>query len=324
MAVAKLVRVHPVPKSVSSKMETMVFDREDVQKWVPPAFQRPLRVNEKVRSLAEELKQNGGILSGIITLGKLPNDKTIYLVDGQHRREAFLISDLAEGLSDVRICSFDSMADMADEFVRLQQSLVKMRPDDVLRGLEASTRSLKIIRETCPFVGYDLIRRSGGDHAPVLSMAVAIRFWIGSRGDTPVNNTQGGTAAQMAREIDDREVMSLCKFLHVVHTAWGHDPAYARLWSGLNLGISMWLYRRVVLDQDRSNKRAVILNTEQFKKCMMALSAAGDYIDWLGGRMLSDHHRSACYRRIKTILAPRLKEDGVDNPKFPQPAWAAG
>lgn len=321
MVVTTLKRVKP-QKTVSSRMETRVFSRHEAEGWVVPSFQRPLRVNEKVRALAEELKANGGILSGVITLGKLPNDKVDYLVDGQHRREAFLISELPEMLSDVRTCMFDDHADMADEFVRLQQSLVRMRPDDILRGLEGSTRSLKIIRQACPFVGYDQLRR-GSNSGPIVGMSVALRFWTGTATETPTANKTGATAAQQAREIDEGEVTNLCKFLHIAHSAWGHDQSYARLWAGLNLGMCMWMYRRLVLDQDRlGNKRAMILREEQFKKCLMEVSAHADYIDWLGGRVLSDHHRSPCYRRLKVLFAKRLKEEKIDNPRFPQPAWA--
>lgn len=323
MAVTKLIRAQKTPKTVSSRMETRVFSREEVEAWIVPAFQRPLRVNEKVRALAEEMKQNGGILSGVITLGRLPNDKADYLVDGQHRREAFLISNLPEMLSDVRTCMFDNLADMADEFVRLQQSLVRMRPDDILRGLEGSTRSLLIIRETCPFVGYDQIRRVGSDRASIVSMAMVLRFWTGSEGETPQSNKYSATAGQLAKEMNDLEVTTLCKFLHLAHACWGHDKGYARLWGGLNLGMCMWLYRRLVIDQDRSTKRSVHLNTDMFKKCLMAMSAEPDYTDWLSGRSLSDHHRNPCYRRIKTIFTKRLKEEQIDNPKFPSPAWAS-
>lgn len=310
-------------KTVNSRMETRVFSRAEVEAWVLPPFQRPLRVNEKVRALAEEMKQNGGILSGVITLGRLPNDKANYLVDGQHRREAFVISELPEMLTDVRTCIFDDIGEMSDEFVRLQSSLVRMRPDDILRGLEATTRSLKIIRDRCPYVGYDQLRR-GGAQGAIVGMSITLRLWSGSRPETPVANKGGVTAAQMAKEIDDLEVSNLCKFLDAAHASWGHDPSYARLWAGLNLGMCMWLYRRLVLDQDRSsNKRAMILTTEQFKKCLMAMSAEDDYTDWLGGRSLSDHHRNPCYRRIKSIFSKRLKEERIDNPRFPQPAWAS-
>lgn len=323
MAVTKLTRVpRQSQRVVNSVMETLVFSRDDVNGWEVPPFQRPLRVNEKVRALAEELKQNGGIIAGVITLGTLPNDKSIYLVDGQHRREAFRISELREGLSDVRTCKFDDLAHMAEAFVNLQQSLVSMRPDDILRGLEASTRSLKIIRETCPFVGYDQVRRSA-ENSPFLSMTLVLRAWSGSRSETPSRNNQRDTPLQLARQIDDLELTNLCKFLHVAHAAWNRDLENARLWAGLNLGMCMWLYRRLVLDQDRSAKRSITLNTDQFKKCLIALSADSDYIDWLVARVLNDHSRSPCYRRIKTAFAARLKSDKVtDVPKFPSPAWS--
>lgn len=320
---ATMTKTKSTPRAVNSKLETMVFTRADVNEWAVPPFQRPLRVNDKVRAMAEELKHNGGIMNGVITLGMLPRDKSIYLVDGQHRREAFRISELPEGMSDVRTCMFEDMAHMAEAFVQLQQSLVSMRPDDILRGLEGTTRSLQVIRQTCPFVGYDNIRRNA-ENAPLLSMALILRSWTGSRGDTP-SRTPGhrSTPVEMAKEIDDLELTNLCKFLHVAHAAWGRDVENARLWASLNIGMCMWMYRRLVLDQDRTQKRSMTLTTDQFKKCLMALSADGDYHDWLVARVLNDHHRNPCYRRIRAIFSARLKEDKVsDAPKFPQPAWA--
>lgn len=317
-----MTRTKAPAKAVNSKLETMVFTREDVSAWQVPSFQRQLRVNDKVRTMAEELKHNGGIMNGVITLGMVPKDKAIYLVDGQHRREAFRLSELQEGMSDVRTCMFDDMAHMAEAFVQLQQSLVSMRPDDILRGLEGTTRSLQIIRETCPFVGYDQVRRTA-ENAPFLSMTGVLRTWAGSVGETPTKLGSRQTPLHLAREINDLELTNLCKFLHVAHSAWNRDVENARLWSALNLCLCMWLYRQLVLSQDRNLKRAVTLNTDQFKKCLLALSAEHDYIDWLGGRILTDHHRNPCYRRIKSIFAARLKQEKVSEaPKFPAPAWA--
>jgi hypothetical protein len=311
-----------IPKSAISLMETALFTREQASAWVVPPFQRPLRVNEKVRALAEDLKANGGFIDGVLTLGKLKGDRVTYIVDGQHRREAFLISELPEAIADIRTMTFDEMSEMADQFVLLQSSLVRMRPDDVLRGLEPTTRSLQIIRKTCDFVGYDQIRR-GGPGSPVVGMTSVLRAWFGSAFETPLSHRAGTTSSQMAKEMADLEVTNLCKFLHLAHSAWGRDGAYGRLWTALNIGLCMWLYRRIVLDQDRTGaKRHIILNGEQFKKCLMALSAADDYVDWLANRSMTDHHRGPCYRRMRTMFAARLVEDGIsEKPKFPQPAW---
>jgi hypothetical protein len=322
MAVVKLAS-RKIPKSAISLMETMLISRESVLGWVVPAFQRPLRINDKVRALAEDLKTNGGFVSGVITLGTLKGANATYIVDGQHRLEAFKISELPECIADVRTCTFESMADMADEFVLLQQSLVRMRPDDVLRGLEASTHALQVIRATCPFVGYDQIRK-GNEYTSIVSMSAVLRLWNGSRADTPTRNAQSVNATHIAKDIDDSEVANLCKFLHVAHAAWGRDANYARLWNSLNIGICMWLYRRMVLDQDRdanTTKRYVVVNTEQFKKCLMSLSVEPEYLDWLGGRVLTDFHRAPCYRRLKTIFAGRLKAENLDS-RLPSPPWA--
>jgi len=309
-----------IPKSAISKMETMLFTREEALVWVVPPFQRPLRINDKVRAVAEELKINGGFIQGVLTLGKLANDKTTYIVDGQHRIEAFKMAELSEAIADVRTCTFESVAEMADEFVMLQQALVRMRPDDVLRGLEASSHALQVIRKTCPFVGYDQIRR-GNEYSPILSMSTAIQIWAGSRGETPSRNLSGQTASQVIKQMDDGEVTNLCKLLHVAHQAWGRDAAYGRLWNSLNLGVTMWMYRRMVLDPDRT-KRASVLTQEQFKRCLMSVSENGDYIDWLGGRILTDFHRMPCYRRLRVIFGDRLRKENIDNPLFPKPAWA--
>ena len=42
---------------------------------------------------------------------------------------------------------------MAEDFVILNTALVRMGPDDVMRGLEGSVPTLQKIREVCPFVG---------------------------------------------------------------------------------------------------------------------------------------------------------------------------
>src|SRR5687767_8223986 len=159
------------PKSVRSTMDTVLLTQEWVKSMAHVPFQRPLRVNEKVSALAEELKCSGGVIPGVLTIGVIGKER--YLVDGQHRVEAFKLSGLRDGYADVRICHFDSMAEMGEEFVNLNSQLVRMRPDDILRGMEGSNIGLTMIRKACEFVGYDMIRR--GASAPILSMSTMLR-----------------------------------------------------------------------------------------------------------------------------------------------------
>lgn len=101
------------PKSVRSTTEAVILTKAATEAWRAPAFQRPLRVNAKVSELAEGMKNGGGIIPGILTIGVLDHQK--YLVDGQHRVEAFKLSDLPEAYAEIRICHFETMSDMAEE-----------------------------------------------------------------------------------------------------------------------------------------------------------------------------------------------------------------
>lgn len=311
------------PKAARSSMETMIVSLDEVNQWRVPPFQRPVRVNIKVQTIAEEMSRNGVELTGIITLGKIGKDGALYIVDGQHRIEAFRISGLAEIIADVRICFFDTMGEMADEFVRLNSALVKMRPDDILRGLEPSTPILKQIREACKFIGYDNIRRNNST-SPIVSMSAALRCWNASIGETPA--ASGGlSAAGLSQTIDQKSAQELIVFLRAAEEAWGRDPEYYRLWGNLNLTVCMWLWRRLVLDTDRKTKRIVVLTPRQFKQCLMALSAETRYVDWLQGRSLGDRDRSPCYMRLKQIFVNRLAQESnaKSKPMMPAPAWAS-
>lgn len=313
------------PKSVRSEMQTLILTAAEMRQWVLPPFQRELRVNEKVRALSEVLKAGGGMMTGIMTVGRVSGNRTLFLVDGQHRREAFYLSELSECIADVRMCEFDSLAEMAEEFVALNSRLVNMRPDDILRGMEASLRSLQYIRKSCDFVGYEHIRRSSSKSA-VLSMSAVIRCWVGSAGETPSANGAGRSALQLAEDLEDASAQELVKFLLTARSAWGSDPEYYRLWGNLNLTISMWMWRRLVLERDNRIKRSVQLNADQFRRCLMSVSASPDYIDWLTGRVLSEKDRSPCYTRLKAIFAARLRSDSKDptvKPLLPSPAWAS-
>lgn len=304
------------PKNLRSQMDTLLLTPEGVASWKVPPFQRPLRMNAKLQKLVEDLKNDGGVIPGVITIGMLDRQK--YLVDGQHRVEAFKLSGLAEGFADVRICHFDTMGEMGQEFVNLQSSFVRFKPDDILRGLEESHAGMKYLRKKCPFIGYDQIRR--GANSPIVSMSLAIRCWFISEPECPVSGVGGIVDA--ANRLTQDEAEALATFLTMAMAAYGKDPEYSRLWTTLNLAITAWFYRRVVLTQ--YSPASTKLTREQFQKCMMAQSASHDYLDWLVGRQLCDRDRSPCYDRIKRIFAARIFDDTQRKVRLPSPAWAHG
>lgn len=310
------------PKSEQSRMDTLIITPAMVNTWKIPPFQRPLRVNNKVQMVTEHIKKNE-VIEGVLTLGKLKGDSALYVVDGQHRTEAFKLSELNEAIADVRVVPFESMAEMAEEFVRLNSSLVKMRPDDILRGLESSTPALQAILRSCEFVGYDQIRR--GKSNPILSMSALLRCWSAASYETPASSSSGLSAAALAQSLDQISVQNLIAFLATAHSAWGRDPEYHRLWGNLNLSLCMWLWNRLVIDRDRfGNKRYAVLTIPDFKKCLMSVSAEADYVAWLVGRQLGDRDRSPCYTRLKSIFSRRLADGAKGKkPALPSPAWAS-
>lgn len=312
----KMKGIGEAPKAVQSKMDTMLLTPEGVAQWRTPPFQRPIRMNARVHEIAERLKHNGGILDGVLTLGVL--NKQTYVVDGQHRLKAFELSGLSEGIADVRVCSFVSMAEMGDEFIRLNSAIVKMRPDDILRGLEGSSPGLARIRQLCSFIGYDNLRR--GPNAPIISAARALRAWHGSTTDVPTDPSEGAAALVARTSVEEAERMA--EAYQVLWLAWGPDKDYARLWSRVNLVIVMWLWNHMVVAVDPAKtSRVTKLTKEQFKKGLVALTGDPTYLDWLFANRTVERDRSACYNRVKAIMTRRLLAEMGRRPNFPAPPW---
>lgn len=300
-------------KATRTALDTIEITPESVKEWLKPPFQRPLKMNAKVHALAEQIKLDGGVLPGVITIGVIAGEQ--YLLDGQHRREAFLLSGCSSGFVDICKHFFTDMAEMGREFVNLNSQLVRLKPDDILRGLEGMSEGLSTIRKQCSFVGYDMIRRSA--YAPLLSMSVALRSWFGSENDVPGNP---GSAMDLGARTTADEGEGVAAFLKMAHLAWGRDHEYARLWGSLNLTLCMWLYRRLVVTPYSVKTQKI--TKDIFTKCLMSLSADGTYLSWLHGRSLNERERTPGYNRVKAVFVRRLLEETGKKMLLPAPEWA--
>lgn len=310
---------HHPPKSVQSRMDTLILTPEMVSQWRLPECQRPKRINCKVQMASEKIRREE-VISGVLTLGMVRGDPSLYIVDGQHRIEGFKMTGLDEVIADVRIVVFNSFAEMAEEFVELNSALVIMRPDDILRGSEPFVPALKQIRTELDFVGYDQVRR-GGVSGPIVSMSALIRCWRASQYDVPANSNMS-KAIDLAKQMDEKSIKNLISFMSVAFEAWKRDPEHFKLWGNLNLALCMWMWNRLVIDKERlGTKRYAVLDIPLFKKCLMSVAADADYSSWLVGRNLSDRDRSPCYERLKAIFAARLTHEGKPS-RLPLPAWA--
>ena len=298
-------------------VEPVLINEAWLKRIKKPPFQRPLRVNDKVKALVEDLKAKDrldGVLPGILTVGRLNGDH--YLLDGQHRVEAFVLSGLAEGYADVRIREFSTIGEMGEEYVELNSQLVKLRPDDILRGLESSHAGLALVRRRCPYIGYDNIRRDA--KAPLVSASLALRSWYAAQHDVPKSPSVSSIA--MVDELTKDEAERMAEFFQLCHEAWGADHEYARLWSALNLTLCAWLYRRCVTG--KFNASTMVLTKDVFRKALTGLSSEAAYLDYLVGRQLTDRDRSPCYARLKACVTRRAETETGKRVKLPMPSWA--
>lgn len=304
----------PAEKRTRSVPDTIEITPKLAAAWKKPPFQRDLTINAKCEALIEEYRV-GGVVPGTITLGVL--DGETYLVDGQHRVGMFLASDVAITYGDVRTIFCADMSEMAREYVNLNQRLVSLRPDDILRGLESCYAPLRWVREKCQFVGYG--KKGKGDKAPIVSMSLVLRAWRASTVEVPAGSS---AAATLGATLTQEEAEQLVSFLSLCFEAWGRHNEYGRLWSALNMTLCAWLYRRLVIVQ--YSPKTPRLTRDLFRKCLMSLSADSNYLDWLTGRTLGEHNRSPGYDRIKRCFADRLAIEMGKKPSMPAPAWANG
>ena len=308
----------PRRKTRTAVTETKLLTADDLRSWQIPPVQGIFKVNKKVLGYIEDLKESGGIIGGVITLGRLPNDPRLWIVDGLHRTSGALVTELLEFIAEVRIIDFPNMGELADEYVKMNTPFRGKRPDDILRAMEENLPCLKLLRAQCDFIGYGNVRRAVTG-SPVIGMSQVLKCWFGSKQETP--GTSGGINPRgLAEQIDEKDIEQLSAFLNTVYAAWGNDPEYYRLWGALNLTMCMWIYHQLVLKKD-IRRKVVMLTVAEFGRCMMSVSAASDYVDWVRGRNMSERDRSPCYTRLRKIMGARITDDTGRRAMFPQPSW---
>lgn len=284
-----------------------------VKSWKLPPFQRPLKENSaKLGDVAAEIRQTE-IIPGVITLGVL--DRNLWVIDGQHRVEAFLRAEISEAFVDIRFAHFDDMAEMSKEFKKLNGKISNMTPDDLLRAEEQSNDVLRKFRRDCSFIGYGQIRR--GPKTPIVSMSSILRCWFGTGPEVP--SLGGLTANEVVERLTPDEARTLSEFANCAFEAWGTDEAHHKLWTNLNLAMCMWMYRRLVVQPYSASTKKI--TRELFTKCLMSVAADAAYAAFLVGRSLRERDRSPAYSRVKSLFAKRIEAETGDKPRLPSPEW---
>lgn len=311
----KIERVIVEPlRARSSRLETIELTSEMCDSWKRPVWQREITRNSKVSEISREILETR-VIPGTLTIGEF--DGKQWRIDCQHRIHAFEASGIDSAYADVRFLTCDSQAEMAEEYNRLNSHAVKMRPDDYLRALELQYSNLALVRDRCPFIGYDKARREL-TVSPILGMGSVLRYWFGSATDVPIGGT--GQPRELAQQLTNVEADYLCEFLLLALEFWTRDPAYSVLWGRLNMVLTMWVFRRSVASLAfRSNEDRV--PRQVFAECMRALRMDPGYLDWLHGRILNQRDRGPAYARLRKIMTRAITKTGV-RVSLPTPAWA--
>lgn len=312
---------HKLHKVTRTWMDTIEVTETVADSWEVPPFQRELRETKKVREIGKEIADSG-VLPGVGTLGKLTGKPTLYILDGQHRRLAFKVSGLSSALWDVRVEEFDTMGEMAERFVELNDVIRRITSDDRLKAAALDNKALQVLSHRAPFVGYNVAKaKKMPPHAAFLNMSMALRLWVCANNETPVIGT-GKSASAMAEELTQAEADELGKALQAMYEAWGRDTEVRKLWGALNLGLCLWLYVRLVLGRStHPNSRFTRMDRDTFIQCMMQLSTQARYMDWLVNRQLDDTNRMPAYKRIREQVAARYHQVTGKKANLPNPDW---
>lgn len=340
----KMPGVGAVPRHVSTESRPIygtryLEDPAELAHWRRPDFQRPLIKNDEVVMLAckmqlEAASDRDGMctIPGTIEFGRVRG--VDWLIDGQHRLfGAFLIASgvvrlpnkdaiLVHGgalakcaLMDTKTTPYESMAEMSDAFAEFNRKLVALKSDDLLRAREGKNPYLLQIREECPFIGYT--KNSATKDTIMLSMSAAIRTWFGS-GGVPAS---GPNAESAQRMLDEEETRTLCDFFLAAEAA-GWVGNFHRLWSTGNLGVNMWLWRKMVLgaaNKLRGGGTCSALTKEQYTDGMIELRKSAEYQSDLAGRSLRYQDRMPIYDGIKKRFQVALARHSLIGVKWPLP-----
>ena len=318
-----------IERQTQTHVDMIVVTPETWDQWANPngtkvgpnsedGFQRAISRNQNVREVAEVIKRDR-VIPGQVVIG-VYLDK-LWLIDGQHRREAFfeaVKSGIPSAYMDIKYEWFDSWADMASRYVELQRKICGHKADDMLKGLEFSTPSLQLLRQKCPFVGYTRLRGSA-EHKARLSVSGVLKAWFGSRSEAPNSAGPGTYDASKVFSIEDANQLSA--FLRLAESAWTFHPNYWPLWGQLNMTVCMWLYRRCVLSVTEGFPS---MTAEQFSSCLASLPTAkiGQsfmYVQFLNRKGFAD--RGPVYSEIVKSFTSALRTEHKARVKFPEPPW---
>ena len=306
----------------SLEVKLMILTREEVESWRKPAFQREVSCTHAFYELVEQINERGFIASAL-TLGVWGG--AFYKVDGNHRIMAFLASDRKEILAPVIIRQYADggvgFIRMCEDFIEISKHIKTPTADNLLKALEGVERHVKLIRKSCPFIGYAHLWKNSS--APVVNMSRVIRSLIISKQEMPGSGFTGGSAVELAKALTPEETHCLISFMRAAFKAWGRDKEFRPMWNALNLTICLWFFRRMSKGELFCG-RGTPISVAHFSQCLLALSLNPRYLTLIsqkGRRIHAPETRNPICRELMKTFEQKLDAEGLTDVPLPKPNW---
>lgn len=301
-----------------------------IKSWLTPYWQRPVRFNAKGRQLTEDIKLTRKLDSVMIVgVVKKRNGKfDLYLVDGHHRKAAFLRSGAPYMDIDVKFVYVDKVEELSPLYLNCQEQITKSTANDNLQGLAVTNEVLQHIKSKCEFITYEGVRL--GTIAHSINMSTVVQIWYDSMLDPPKKNTLTPSVSitELAKKLTVDDADHIVQFMTLCRDNFEFKKLSSGLWLHINLVLCLWLFRVLVLREVWEGGevyKVKHLTPRQFGVGLLGLKNDKYYLTLMRKKLNSSVDRKEAYQSIAKLFASNLRSCGVvSNPKLPRPQWAYG
>lgn len=277
---------------------------------------RPVTRNAAFLEMVELIKSTGTI-PGLVSIAYV-DGVGWSASDANHRLAAALETGLTEFVADLRNLKSLTVEQFAKEYLAANSTIKTQTRGDIIRAEAQLDSDLMDFMAAHPWLTFENSKRQ--DTVPVQLLLSAGRLAL-------VDNPSSSSRPKGAKS-ELESLGWLTDFANLCQQAWPLTTKGNRLYyNTLNLGLTAWLYLRIVpntfLSEYQLSKRVTKVTPEVFLRCMQRVTSDQNYADWLPGRTLAERSRREAYNRLKALFTTQIKVvSDIKNPALPQPEWS--
>jgi hypothetical protein len=283
-------------------IDQMLIDRHTIQEvWKVPPFQRHILLNKRFFTLVAEFRQTHCLPYGTLLIGCW--NSILYVVDGNHRMAACIESGVPAIRANVQYVRFDTYVAMVAAYNKVQIPIKVSTPNDRLKVLADLHPPLQSIANACNFVTFS--KAAAGQAGQLLTMSMLIQVWEWSKVNPP-RPFGGASLEDLAKPLTQVDADNLIIFFQLCRFRFGLSPA---LWRAQNLALCLWLYRRLVLQENVDGEKWSNLTPAEFSVGLAGL-VNGLYETCVTGKQLSsDADRNRIWAKLVQGFRLSMKQN---------------